>query len=527
MRFTARVDRRPAMPMTLDELLSKTAARVPDRIALRFGDRAWSYAELDDEAARLAAGLAAAGVRPGDRVAFFLPNCPELVVAYFGTFRAGAAALPLNARYQGAEVQYAVGDARPTLLIAHASLVPRLDRNALAALGVREFFRVGDPPAPGFRPFTELLHEPRDFAPSGVEETSPAVILYTSGTTAKPKGVIHTHATLDHTARHQVASQQLAEDDVNLASLGICYIAGFSGQLLTSVFLGGTLVLLPHFHADAVLDAIQTHRATRLQMGPSDLADLVYHPRFRTTDLSSLRCCLAGGAMVPLELQRHFREGAGFDLTEVCGMTEAYNYCLNPPFGRKKPGSIGLPSEGARLRLVDADGNEVPRGESGEILVQSDAVMIGYWNNPEATAAALEPGPDGLWLRTGDLARQDEDGYYWFVGRKKEIIIRGASNIAPGEIESVLDAHPAVKLCGVVGAPDPHDGQVPVAYVALKEGCSEPPGEEPLRAFAAARLAAYKVPVRIFFLSDLPLNATGKVDRKLLEQRVPADMAGR
>src|SRR5262249_37719464 len=224
----------------------------------------------------------------------------------------------------------------------------------------------------------------------------------------------------------------LTGDDVSLASLAICHVAGFSGQLLTTVFLGGTLVLLPHFQPDAVLDAIQSHRATRLQMGPADLADLVYHPRFRATDLSSLRCCLGGGARVPLELQRHFREAAGSDLTEVCGMTEAYNYCLNPPFGRKKPGSIGLPSEGARLRLVDAAGSDVPRGETGEILVQSDAVMIGYWNNPEETAATLTKGPGGIWLYTGDLARQDEEGYYWFVGRKKEIIIRGASNIAPG-----------------------------------------------------------------------------------------------
>src|SRR5437773_2617237 len=154
------------MPMLLDQILSTTAARVPDRVALRFGDRAWSYAELDVEATRLAAGLAAAGIRPGDRVAFFLPNCPELVFAYFGTFRVGADALPLNDRYQGAEVEYAVGDARPTVLIAHASLVPRFDRDGLGALGVREFFCVGDPPAPGFRPFSELLREPDGFAPA-------------------------------------------------------------------------------------------------------------------------------------------------------------------------------------------------------------------------------------------------------------------------------------------------------------------------------------------------------------------------
>ena len=482
-----------------------------DRIALTADGRDYTYAALADLGLRVAAGLRARGLHPGDRVAFFMPNRAELAIAYFGCFAAGLVAVPLNPRYRGAEVEYAVADCAPRLLIADAALLDRLDGARLAALGVAEVVVAGGRAQAGSHPFAALRDAAPLAAPAAVAADSAAVVLYTSGSTGKPKGVTHTHASLRNTARHQVVSQVLDAGDVQLAFMGIAYIAAFAGQLLTSLHLGGRMVLLPHFDPEAVVAAVARHGATRLQTGPADLRDLLARPRPEPGALATLRCCIAGGERIHDELHERFAAWAGIALTEACGMTEAYNYAMNPPFGAKRVGSFGLPTDGVTLRLLDAAGRDAAEGE---VLVRSDAVARGYWNNPAATAEALCDG----WLVTGDLARRDPDGWYWFVGRRKEIIIRGASNIAPGEVESVLVQHPAVAAAGVVGAPDPHDGHVPVAFVELRPGAVASP--EGLRAFAAERLAEYKVPLSIWVLDALPLNVNGKVDRPALLARL-------
>jgi acyl-CoA synthetase (AMP-forming)/AMP-acid ligase II len=479
-----------------------------DRIALHYGDESWSYGALYDASLRVAGGLTALGLRPGDRLAYFLSNCPELVLGYFGAFAAGVIGVPLNPRYQGAEVEHAVADSRPRALIADAALLPRLDVARLAALGIEAVVVIGAPAPAATQPFATLSAAPPRATPAVVSPQGDAVILYTSGSTAAPKGVTHTHGSLGHAARHQVATQQLSADDVQLAWMGIAYIAAFVGQLLPSLALGARTILLPHFEPATALDAIARWGATRLQSGPTDLRDLLDYPATATADLSSLRACLAGGEQIHRELHQRFAARTGFALTEACGMTELYNYASNPPFGAKRLGSIGHPTAGVSMRLVDRDGRDA---DAGEIWVRSDAMMRGYWNNAEATAAAMGDG----WLRSGDLARRDADGWLWFVGRSKHIIIRGASNIAPGEVEAVLVAHPAVVNAGVVGAPDPREGHVPVAFVQLHPGAAV--AVAALRDFAAARLAAYKVPVRIEIVAALPLNATGKVDRVKLQ----------
>jgi len=248
----------------------------------------------------------------------------------------------------------------------------------------------------------------------------------------------------------------------------------------------------------------------------------VEYPENHTeANLKSWRCCLAGGDVVPVDLHTRFRNLTGFDITELCGMTEALSYVTNPPFGTKRLGSIGKPSAQTKMRLVDDHDHDVPVGKEGEILVQTPAQMIYYWNDPQATAATVRDG----WLHTGDLGRMDEDGYYWFVGRKKEIIIRGGSNISPLEIEEILDEHPAVHLSCVVGKPDAHLGETVAAYVALRPDVEPRPTAEELRQFVAERLAAYKVPETITIMAELPLNSTGKVDRKKLHAQVRAEAA--
>ena len=270
--------------------------------------------------------------------------------------------------------------------------------------------------------------------------------------------------------------------------------------------------MIPRFELPFVLEQLQQHGVTIFGALPVMLNAMLHTPGAANYDLSRLRACFAGGDAVPTEVHRRFKETFRVDVTEACGMTEVQPYAVNPLYGRGKVGSIGLAAPETTLRLVDPFDRDVETGASGEVLVRSGAMMVGYWNDPAATAATIVDG----WLRTGDLARLDEDGYYWFVGRTKEIIVRAGSNISPLEVEDALYQHPAVREVGVVGVPNAELGELVRAFVALKSGATAT--SEELRAFVAERLAAYKVPESITFLPDLPKGLTGKVQRKALKE---------
>jgi long-chain acyl-CoA synthetase len=499
--------------MFLGELLQPTARRTPGKSALIFEGQTWTYAELEEISCRVAASLLRAGIQSGDRVALFLNNCPELAFSYYGCFKAGAVAVPLNNRYQGPEVEYAVNHSGARLIIVQKELFPVVARVRLGLASVARYFVAGEAGTlPHVDNFAALLADfGRPDTLPAVREDDPAVILYTSGTTARPKGVVHTHFSLTHTMINQSTFQVMDSREVSLVALSICHIAGLAEQVLITAFVGGTVVLLPQFEPGKFLAAIDSQRPTKIQLLPEQVLEILDHPRSHRTDFSSLQCCIAGGDRLPLEVHRRFRELTGLEITETCGMTESFSYAMNPPFGRKKPGSIGKPVHATTLRLVDDAGREVAAGQAGEILVKSLANMSAYWRDPEETAKTLRDG----WLYTGDQALADEDGYYWFVGRKKNIIIRGGSNIAPGEVEAVLFQHPAVKDACVVGKPDPAWGQTVTAYVSFQKNLA-PPTVRDLQAFAAKRLAAYKVPEEIVILPELPLNPIGKVDRQRL-----------
>jgi acyl-CoA synthetase (AMP-forming)/AMP-acid ligase II len=504
--------------MLLGQMLSRARQRWPQRIALRFDAKSWTYAELDDATERMAAALLAAGVQAGDRLGLFLPNCPELLLSYFACFKIGAVAVPLNYRYRQEEARYALEHSGATGLIVRQTLVGEVEGLPLEKQGVSRRYLVAGKGKSDFLPFEELLHGPAGRVPEpAFGEQQPAAILYTSGTTARPKGVVYTHGTLGQNCVIQCETFAFTAEDVHLVSTAACHAAAFTGQLLPNILAGGTSVLTHLPDPEQVVRAIATHQVTRTQMLPASLEDLVEylegHPH---ADLSSWCCCTAGGDVVPLELHHCFQQVTGFEITELFGMTEVLSCVTNPPFGTKRPGSIGLPAAQTRLRIVDENDQDVPTNEPGELLVQSPAIMVGYWNDPEATAKALRGG----WMHTGDLARRDGDGWYWFFGRKKEIIIRGGSNISPLEVEEVLDDHPAVHLSCVVGLPDRHLGQVVAAYVALRLDVSPRPTAEELRQFVAQRIAAYKVPEHITIMEELPLSPTGKVDRKRLHAKV-------
>ena len=431
--------------MLLPEIIQRSARKTPDKIALVWKELHWNYREYLDNVEQMAKALHAHGIGHGDRVALFMKNQPEIVFSYFACFYLGAIAVPLNSRYQAAEAEYAMNHCGCKLLIVDSEFYTCVADLRPSTPTLEKIVVVGGAhgQAESYQAFLE--NAPAKVEWPEVKPHDPAAIFYTSGTTDKPKGVTYTHYSLYNSALNQVTSRQFKPDDVVLAVTHLCHAAASVGLMLPCAWQGGTLVILPDFDPAACLQALEKTKANVILLMPIELLEILDHPLLDETDLSSLQCCLCGGDKVPMDLYRRFKNRLGFELTEGCGMTECEGYATNPPYGEKRPGSIGKPAHGTTLKLVDPKGKEVPTGEHGQILVKSKAVMAGYWNDPINTRKTLQKG----WLYTGDLAYRDEDGYYWFVGRIKEIIIRGGSNIAPGEVENVLDMHPKVKLAGV------------------------------------------------------------------------------
>jgi long-chain acyl-CoA synthetase len=472
------------------------------RVAVRFRGRTLTHDELTVGASRLAGGLREADITPGDRVALFMPNCPELVIAYLACFTAGVVAVPLNTRYRAPEVDYALDRSDARLVIAHRDLLDEVQGRP------EPRWIVGDG--------NEAWHAALEAEPQPIPAARPdsaAVILFTSGSTSRPKGVVHTHASMSHTVNTQGRAQDLRPDDVNLVTLAMCHVAGLFGQLLPTLRTEGCCILHSRFDAPAAAHEIGWSHVTRIQLLPAQLASLLDAAAADGRDLSSLRCAIVGGDALAPELHARFRAMTGLEVTEVCGMTECFNYSMNPPFGAKRLGSIGRPPPGTELRLEGAGSREPPVGHAGEVLVRGAGVMQGYWRDPGHTAGVLRDG----WLHTGDLARRDDDGWYWFVGRSKDVIIRGGSNVAPGEVEAVLGEHPAVSAAVVVGVPDPLLGQRIGAWVELHAGAIASARE--LATFVSERIAAYEAPEWIWIEPTLPTNSVGKLDRHLLQSR--------
>ncbi|WP_215453504.1 long-chain fatty acid--CoA ligase [Streptomyces sp. ATCC 21386] len=482
----------------LAEYLVETAQRQPGRPALRLGDQVTGYAELDERSARAAALLRAEGVRPGDRVALMLPNVPEFVVLYYGVLRAGGVVVPMNPLLKTRETAYHLTDSGAVLLFEWHQ-APGEGARGAADAGVRH--TAVEPAA-----FARALagHEPLP----GVAETADddvAVLLYTSGTTGRPKGATLTHGGLRHnTEVNTVHVQRMTPQDVVVGCLPLFHIFGQICTMSVAVRAGASLTLIPRFEPQAVLEAIARDGATVFEGVPTMYAALLQHPA--RTDVSTLRMCVSGGASLPVEILHGFERRFGCAVLEGFGMSETSPVVtFNHPDRPRKAGSIGTPIEDVEVRLLDDKGQDVEPGEVGELAVRGPNVMKGYWNRPEETAAAI---PDG-WLRSGDLARQDEDGYLYVVDRKKDMIIRGGYNVYPREIEEALHEHPAVALAAVVGVPHDHLGEEIAAAVVLRPGAHATPDE--LREFVKDRVAAYKYPREVWLMDTLPTGPSGKI----------------
>jgi long-chain acyl-CoA synthetase len=494
------------VPLNLASILADSAERIPDSPAIRFGEVELSYAELDDRSARLATLLCEKGLEPGDRVGVMLPNVPEFPVSYYGVLRAAGVVVPMNVLLKRREIAFYLEDSGAKLLLGWHGFAEEARAGA------------GDAGA-------ELVEvEPTAFAAtlSGVDPTpgmvdtdeqDTAVILYTSGTTGKPKGAELTHVNLARNAEISGTTMtEVREGDVVLGALPLFHSFGQTVSMNGSLRMGACLTMLPKFDPGGALATIQRDGVTHFQGVPTMYGALLHHPERASFDTSTLRSCITGGASMPVEVLRGFEQAFDAIVLEGYGLSETSPVsCSNHPEMERKPGSIGTPIEGVEMQVVDENDEPLPQGEVGEIVIRGHNIMKGYWQRPEATAEAMRGG----WFHSGDMAKTDEEGYFYIVDRKKDLIIRGGYNVYPREVEEVLYEHPKIREAAVVGIPHDEWGEEIGAAVVLHE--SEELAAAEVSAYVKERIAAYKYPRLVWFVEDLPKGPTGKILKREIE----------
>lgn len=501
--------------MNLIETYERVASTQPDHPAIVIGDQVVTYAELIEQVGRVAGGLQALGVRRGDRVAIYAENRPEYLAVHLAVARLGAITATINAGFRRGEIEYVLGNARPRCVVVEPELRPVLEE-AVAACGhaPETTVELADTPdrSLGDLPDTEPVLENAD-----MEERAGVLISYTSGTSARPKPVFHSHAGQAFLARTHAAGWHLAPTDRVLVSLPMAWLYGLTTTAQAALAGGATVVLQRHFNPVRALDDFERHGITVFAGVTTMYVKLLDAFRQRGTPLrrNELRLCVTGGEPINDAAFAEFRRIFGVPIHDVYATSECLPLLTYDPLEEPepRPGSCGRLLPGAEARLVDPQGREVPVGEPGELLVRSPGQMLGYYGEPEMTEAVVSDG----WFRTGDLARRDEDGYFYLVGRASELIIRGGANVSPLEVESVLASHPAVAECAVVGFPDSAYGQRVVAFVVAAS--EQPPDAAELRAHCERQLAPYKVPELFEPVPELPRGPTGKVVKKALAER--------
>jgi long-chain acyl-CoA synthetase len=497
------------MSANLAANLVNTAAEHGDRPAVKQGDAVLTYRQLDGATTHIAGMLKVKGVEPGDRVGIMLPNVAYVPVIYYGILRAGAVIVPMNPLLKGREVAFHLRDSGARLLFAWA------DMAEAAQAGAEEEGAECILVAPGeFEQQVGAAEPDTDVVERAEDDT--AVILYTSGTTGQPKGAELTHGNMGRNAQVSLDLFGYGPDGVLLGALPLFHSFGQTCCMNAAIRGGACLVLLARFDPGEALRIIQDDQVTVFAGVPTMYTAMLHHPERDAYDTSRLEVCASGGSAMPGEVLRGFEDAFETKVLEGYGLSETSPVAsFNHPDRERKIGSIGTPIEGVEMKVVDDEGEDVAQGEVGEIAIRGHNVMKGYWNKPDATRDVLSA--DG-WFRTGDMARVDEEGYFFIVDRKKDLIIRGGYNVYPREIEEVLYEHPAVREVAVVAVPHESLGEEVGAAVALKEDAAATPEE--LRDFVKERVAAYKYPRQIWIVDDLPKGPTGKILKR--EVDVPA-----
>jgi long-chain acyl-CoA synthetase len=498
--------------MNLASILTDAAERSPDNIAFKLDDVELSYAALNEGSARMAGVLKAAGIGPGDRVGIMLPNVPYFPIAYYGVLRLGAVVVPMNVLLKGREVKYYLEDPGAKALIAWHDFAEAAEEGSRELDIETLVVRPGE--------FEQLLGEAepaRELVDRAESDT--AVILYTSGTTGSPKGAELTHANLLTNCRVNVETLiQITEDDRLLGALPLFHSFGQTCTMNSAIYARAMVSLIPRFDPVKALEILQRDEITIFEGVPTMYNAMRAVPDHKEYDTSNLRLCISGGASLPVETLTSFEQEFNCKILEGYGLSETSPVAsFNHPDKERKPGSIGTPIEGVELKLVDDDGNDSAPGEVGEIAIRGHNVMKGYWRKPEATAESIDA--DG-WFKTGDMAKIDDDGYFFIVDRKKDLIIRGGYNVYPREVEEVLYAHTAVLEVAVVAVPHDELGEEVGAAVVLNAG--ESASADDIREYCKAEVAAYKYPRHVWFIDELPKGPTGKILKREIE--LPVDV---
>lgn len=510
--------------MLLYNIIQRGASEYPERAAIHFRDSTLTYSDLAKEVNRLATALRAEGIGQGDRVGLLLPNCPTFTVAYYAITALGAVCVPSNPLLKPAELTHMWGDSGVKLVFTIPALLPNALEVQRSVSDMRRVVNVvepGETPSEAL-PYAELLQRGTEepINTHGLQPNDPAVCIYTSGTTGRPKGALLSHHNLTVNCRQVVEVLRFDERDNFLCVLPLFH--SFAGTVCqnTALFCGAQITLLEQFHPARVVEAIRRHRVTLFAGVPAMYQALLQFSTDQPPDFSSVRLCVSGGAPMPVALMKAFEERFKTIIIEGDGPTECSPVtCVNPPEGVRKPGSVGLPIPGVEMKIFDDNDQELPVGEVGEIVVRGENVMLGYHNLPEATAEVMRNG----WYHTGDLGKVDEDGYFYIVDRKKDMLIVGGLNVYPREVEEVLFTHPAVADAAVIGMPDPLRGEEVVAVIVLKP--DQKATERELIHHCRASLANYKVPRRVLFRDTLPRSGTGKVLKRLLRKELELETA--
>ena len=490
---------------------ARRARKTPDRIALVHDGSQLTYAALHDRVARLAGALRGLGLRPGDRVAYLGQNHPAFLETMFGSWAAGGVFVPLNYRLAQPELAHQLADSEAAALV-YASAFAATIAGLRADVAVTHFVALDGAGAGGAHGYEDIVAATSPaWADHPVTLDDPCLIMYTSGTTGRAKGAVLTHGNITWNTVNVLVDTDLTSDAVALVAAPLFHTAALNMLSLPVLIKGGTLVIEPAFDPRRALELIARHRVTVLFGVPAMYDAMAALPDWAGADLSSLRALLCGGAPVPLATIRAYVD-RGLSFIQGYGMTEAAPgvLLLDAAHAQSKAGSAGVPHFFADVRIVGPDLRDVAAGEPGEILVAGPSVMRGYWNLREETAQVITNG----WLRSGDIARADDDGYVYVADRVKDVIISGGENVYPAEVESALRAHPAIADCGVIGVPDDRWGEVGRAVVVLQPGAEA--DEAGILAFLDGRIARYKIPRSVRFAAELPRTATGKIAKKAL-----------
>lgn len=510
--------------MFVRDWMARRAVLSPDKTAIIKGatGETLSYRQLNERATRLANFLHSEfGVRGGDRIAILAMNRAEVLEAFFAATKLDAILVPLNYRLTHPELQYILEDCEPTVLIYERDC-EAMAKQLRTQHDDRHYLSLDDQTGPD-RNYESALAEASEaeIAASDFDAEMPALIIYTSGTTGRPKGALLSQRMLTWNSVNTILGWDIVSTDVTTVHTPLFHTGGFNVLTLPLLHIGGTVVILRSFDAVELLEAIEKYHCTVVFAVPMMFQMMLESDRFADTDFQSLRYFISGGAPCPKPLIEAYQR-FGVQFTQGYGLTEVGPNCFKLALedSARKAGSIGFPTFHSEARIIDETGSAVARGEVGELILRGGHVCSGYWQNREATNAALCDG----WFYTGDIARQDDEGYYFIVGRAKDMIISGGENIYPAEVEAVLHAHEGVAGAALIGLHDSKWGETPVAVIIMRQGHTATDRE--IMEFCEGKLARYKIPKRVFFVQEFPLLASGKIMKRVLVKEIEKQVAG-